>query len=184
MEWEQSEVTCIVPAAFDPCRHHDPSQPYLYPHQCDPHKFIHCDMNGQSFVQMCQLDYLFLPASQTCIPIGFPGSETLVYTCNGAHQGYTQPQAVYTTKASVTGATVPAGYTYTSQQWQEPCTLHNIQNSNLYFPYLHNNHMYIQCDLYGNQYLRDCSSSGRDYYDPDSHTCVDGPVHVDSILGG
>ena len=175
-EWVQKDVTCVV-IPPSPCHNHDDTQPFLYPHPCDPHRFIHCDTNGQGFIQNCQRDYLFLPASQTCAPIGFPGTETLVNTCNGA----TQPPAIYTT---MSGATAKAGYLHSVQLWQAPCTKQNVAQNLLYFPYLLNNHQYIQCDIDGRQYLRDCSDVGRDYYDPDSHTCVTGPVHVDSIIGG
>ena len=189
MEWEQKEVTCIVPSTLFPCRsniHNPLQQQYLYAHQCDPHKYIHCDANGQSFVQDCQLDYLFYPASETCIPIGFPGSESLVYTCNGAYQTYVPQLPPTTTPAQVQGTVSGGGtgYIYSSGSYHEPCTRANIAANKLYFPYKFDRHHYIQCDLFGNMFLRDCSDSGRDYYDPYTFTCVDGPVTPEPVLGG
>ncbi|XP_052788956.1 uncharacterized protein LOC128223687 [Mya arenaria] len=180
-EWDQGLLTCFVASTYSPCRHHVPGTPYLYPHQCDPHQYIHCDTNHQSFVQSCQLDYVFLKTTQTCVPKGQYGTDTYYNTCGGS----TTPQ-YYATTAGQIGPTAGynGGYTYSTQLWQSPCTHANIANNELYFPVTQDLHKYIQCDLNGRQYLRTCSGSGRDFYDPISHTCVDGPVFVDNIIEG
>ena len=187
MEWKQSEVTCVVSTNDTLCRYHTSSDPPLHPHPCDPHKYISCDNNGQSFEMHCQTNYLFLPGALNCAPIGFPGTESLVYTCNGAHQSYvtaqTQIFTVTTRKYTPASGSPGSGYIHSSQLWQPPCTRENIAKRELYFPYALDRHHYIQCDLSGRQYLQDCSSYGRDFYDPYTHTCVDGPVTPEAVLG-
>ncbi|KAH3785095.1 uncharacterized protein LOC127840958 isoform X2 [Dreissena polymorpha] len=105
--WDQGLETCYQPSTYEPCLHHQPGQPYLYPHYCDPHQYIHCDENHQSFIQSCQLDYVFLASSQTCVIPGTYDTGNLVNTCNGA----TVP-VVYTTtqRHYVSGGTASSGY--------------------------------------------------------------------------
>lgn len=180
-EWVQSEETCITSPGV--CRHHSSSQPYLLPHHCDPHKYIQCATDGRTYEMHCQPNYLFLPTPQTCAPIGFPGTESLVYTCNGAHQSYfTQQSQIYIGTTVTSGPGI--GYTYATELWKAPCTPENVAARQLYFPYALNRHQYIQCDLNGRQYLKDCSSYGLDFYDPYTHTCVDGPVTPEPVIGG
>ena len=182
MSWEQDLLTCVPESTYNPCLHHVPGTPYLYPHDCDTHKYIHCDTNHESFIQSCQLDYLFLPDSQTCVPPGFPGSENLYNTCNGYSL---QPaHIVITTPLTAPGSTSSnlIGYPFSSSLWVTPCNHANVAANNLYFAYRYDNKKYIQCDLNGRQYLKDCSAADP-YYDPYSHTCVDGPVFVDGLIG-
>ena len=182
MEWKQSEETCVVSTNDTLCRYHTSSDPTLHPHSCDPHKYISCDNNGQSFEMQCQLDYLFLPVPMTCAPIGFPGTENLVYTCNGAHHKYvtgSPPVFTGTTRRytiPVSGSPSLSGYTLSSKPYDTPCTKANIDAGHLYFPYALDRHHYIQCDLTGHQYLQLCSSAGQDWFNPITSTCVDGPV--------
>lgn len=176
MEWDEGLLTCFTPSPYDPCRHHIPGQPYLYPHYCDPHQYIHCDTNHQSFIQSCQLDYVFFTTSQVCVPPGsYPGTSNLINTCRGA----TTPYPITHVPNSQT-LDPQANYTYNNQLYQPPCTYANIQAGLLYFAYKYNNHNYIQCDLYGHQYLRDCYPN---YFDPITDTCVDGSIFVDNIVG-
>ncbi|XP_045205401.2 protein jagged-1-like [Mercenaria mercenaria] len=80
--WDQQDLTCIIPTTFSPCHQHGTLTQALYPHHCDPHLYVHCDGNGQSYIQACQPNYVFLPARLSCVPIGFPGSENLQNTCH------------------------------------------------------------------------------------------------------
>ena len=190
--WGQDLETCYVPAAYSPCLNHQDGDPYIYPHSCDPTKFIHCDTNHQSFVQDCQDGFKFLPSSSTCVPSGDYGTDALVNTCNGATappraattlpprttiRHTTQPPVTYTyaTDGSIVTYEFDGDNTYVA-----PCNAANIAADELYFAYKHDNQHYIQCDLTGHQYLQSCDPN---YYDPYTHTCVDGPVFVDNIVG-
>ena len=181
MEWKQSEETCVKNNTDPLCPYHPASGPRLHPHSCDPHKYIQCDNFGESFEMNCQPNYLFLPSSLTCAPIGFPGTETLVYTCNGAHHTYVTgtapPVFTGTARQYTLGTGTPsAGYALSHNQYDPPCTKANIDAGHLYFPSSLDQHHYIQCDLTGHQYLQRCSSAGQDWFNPLSSTCVDGPV--------
>lgn len=183
--WAQDLLTCYVPANYNPCLHHKAGDPYLYPHECDPHKFIHCDDNHQSFVQSCQLDYKFYEAGRTCVPPGQYGTDSLIYTCNGATPPPYSAQSYTPTSYRMTGAHSlnPSiqGYDYDPNNNNvEPCTMDNVRVNLLYFPYKYDNQHYIQCDLNGHQYLQSCEPY---FFDPYSLTCVDGPVFVDNLLG-
>ncbi|XP_053381096.1 uncharacterized protein LOC123552975 [Mercenaria mercenaria] len=177
MEWDQGLLTCITPSPYNPCRHHQPGQPYLYPHYCDPHMYIHCDTNHQSFEQNCQLDYVFYATSQVCVPPGsYPGTSNLVNTCYGNSTPY--PYTIPTSGYYGTTSNPLHTHVFSNQNYQAPCTKANILAGLLYFRYKYNNHNYIQCDLWGKQYLRDCYP---DYYDPYTYTCVDGPVFPENV---
>jgi hypothetical protein len=179
MEWDQMPLTCIR-TSHNPCRHHQPNQPYFYPHKCDPHMYIHCDTNHQSFDQSCQLDYVFYATSQVCVPPGsYPGTSNLVNTCNGNATPIPPPTA--SPGSHVTTSDPLGTHAFSNQYYSAPCTKANIDAGLLYFRYKFNNHNYIQCDLWGRQYLRDCFP---DYYDPYTYTCVDGPVFPENVIGG
>ncbi|XP_053388243.1 uncharacterized protein LOC128551418 [Mercenaria mercenaria] len=80
--WDQANLVCMLPAAYNPCHRRGSMVQSLFPHYCNPRLYVQCGNNQQPFVHTCQKNYVFLQWDLTCIPPGFPGSEHLRYTCN------------------------------------------------------------------------------------------------------
>lgn len=72
-----------------------------------------------------------------------------------------------------------------NQPYAEPCTAENIKEGRYHFRVLGDPHSFIQCDNNGFSHLMPCSGAKagpKDYFDPWTNTCVDGPVHVDNRI--
>ncbi|KAL3871109.1 hypothetical protein ACJMK2_039128 [Sinanodonta woodiana] len=178
-EWDQTDLTCIVPSGYEICRHHKPSDPYLYPHPCNSHLYIQCDTFGESWERPCELNFVFYELTRTCVA---PGSYPGAISRNTCGTGYTTYQPAVTQLLFINSATinpntintVNGGYAVSTTPYDPPCTMDNIRMNSFFFPYIGSRHQYIHCDAAGYAHLLSCS--GNDFYDPVSHTCVDGPV--------
>ncbi|XP_060593229.1 uncharacterized PE-PGRS family protein PE_PGRS54-like isoform X2 [Ruditapes philippinarum] len=73
-------------------------------------------------------------------------------------------------------------YDYSDIPFSEPCTQINLDEGRTHFRYRGHPHMFLQCDTSGRMHRMPCSSTGQDYFDPYTNTCVDGPVHVDNRI--
>ncbi|XP_060084208.1 uncharacterized protein LOC132563468 [Ylistrum balloti] len=193
-EWDQHELTCIVPSNFaNPCRMRAPDDPLLYTYPCDPTMYIQCDLWHESFQRQCNPpNFYFQQSSQSCVnPNTFVPPTAAPGACDGAPAAVTNPSAQgpgsptagfpigYT--PSVTGAYPFCG---NCPVFTAPCDENHIREMKLYFPVLGDRHHYIQCDLTGHMYLQSCTNSGLDFFDPITSTCVDGSLAIDNQIGG
>lgn len=190
-EWDQQRLTCTVPSAINnPCHNIGPSGPFYFEYPCDPHKYIQCDVWHESFVRTCQLNWVFYPAAGSCVP-------RQQYNPTTPPPG-TSCDVVYETAPVVGRVTQPApgptgnsaGYVYCAtgtvgcQPFSQPCTTANMQGGKTLFPVFGDKHHYIQCDpVSGYQYLRMCTNNGKDFFDPITQTCTDGPIAIDTSIG-
>ena len=71
-----------------------------------------------------------------------------------------------------------------NEAYAEPCTLVNIKAGRYHFMVKGEPHSFIQCDTFGRSHKMPCSSKGRDWFDPWTNTCVDGPVFADYEIKG
>lgn len=115
-----------------------------------------CNDQGIPYIMSCNLDFVWDVSWVTCVP-----------------PGYGQPSSV--TQRPVTYATQPVHL----GMYSPPCTQQAIAAMELYHPYSLDPTKYIQCDLWGESFLMSCQFSF--YYNPLSHTCVDGPVVSDLV---
>jgi hypothetical protein len=189
-EWDQNELTCIVPSAYNnPCRGRSNTDPLYYAYPCDPHKFIQCDLWHESFLRTCQLNFVFSPHAGNCVPRNVytppthnPNIDCPRFSVTHSHLSQTTPSFI-PGNGAVTGSNFPT-YTFCSncQPYHAPCTSDHLINGDLWFPVSGNRHQYIQCDLTGRMYLKDCPH-GSYFFDDATNTCVDGPFQIDHNFG-
>ncbi|CAC5362153.1 Collagen alpha-1(XII) chain [Mytilus coruscus] len=187
-EWDQHELTCIVPSSYEnPCRNYKVGDPLFYPYPCDSHKYIQCDLWHQSFLMTCQLNFVFSPVVRNCVPRNSytPPTHDPLMVCPDIHAHPTtqQPIAIIPGNGGATGSTYIT-YTFCGhcQAMVAPCTSDHLIAGEFLFPVTGNRHQYIQCDLSGHQYLKECPNNSY-YFDGATHTCVDGPFQVDNSFG-
>ena len=170
--WRQASVTCEYENThYDPC--HTPGIRF-HPYPPDHHYYIDCGVDQVPTLMKCQLDLVWNPQANTC---DYP-HQTAQPHVTFITQHVTQPPRV----TYPSGHATPDPYTgLLTQNHAPPCTVENIQTSQLYWPYAPNRHQYIQCDLWGDAWLKSCQSGF--WYDSISHTCVDGPVEGDNVVG-
>lgn len=182
-EWDQNELTCIVPSAYNnPCRGRTDDDPLYYPYPCDPHKYIQCDLWHESFLQTCQLNFVFSPLAGNCVPKNSytPPTHDPNIACPSFTVTHTtpavQPTAIFIGNGGVTGSFTTYTYCGNCEAYHTPCTVDNIRGGDLWFPVTGSRNQYIQCDLTGRMYLKSCPSTGAYYFDDATNTCVDGPL--------
>ncbi|OWF46122.1 uncharacterized protein LOC110456139 [Mizuhopecten yessoensis] len=197
-EWDQHELTCIVPSKIaNPCRSRSSGDPFLYTYPCDPTKYIQCDLWHESFTRQCNPpSFYFQQSSESCVsPLTFVPTTPRPGTCDGVPATITNPAIIWTQAPQTAAPTngLPVINTPSSNGaypfcrncalYTSPCDAEHIRQMKLYFPVLGDRHHYIQCDLTGHMYLQTCTNNGLDYFDPITFTCVDGGLAVDNQLG-
>ncbi|XP_033732112.1 uncharacterized protein LOC117321712 [Pecten maximus] len=190
-EWDQHELTCIVPSNIaNPCHLRAPDGPLLYTYPCDPTKYIQCDLWHESFTRQCNPpNFYFQQSSQSCVnPNSFVPNTPAPGTCNG--NSVTNPSGIVTAPPTiglpvVNTPSINGAYPFCSQcpLFTTPCDADHISHAKLFFPVLGDRHHYIQCDLTGHMYLQSCTNNGLDFFDPITNTCVDGSLAIDNQLG-
>jgi len=195
-EWDQHELTCIVPTSYrNPCHNVTSAGPFFYTYPCNPRKYIQCDLWHESFVKDCNLNFYFNPSTQLCVPPNtfYPTNPPAGTVCDDSL--VTSPtSAPYITSAPfvtpgggyyVSTLQPRNGYIYcrTCPVYSEPCSKANLLNREFLFPVRNDPHHYIQCDLRGHAYLMPCTNGGKDFFDTVTHTCTDGALSLDNLLG-
>lgn len=184
--WDQQELTCVtVSSQSNPCRNYKVGDPLYYPYECDPHKYVQCDLWHQSFLMTCQLNFVFNPAVGNCVPKNTytPPTRSSFASCDiHAHPTHDPTATLPPFAVSNTTDTPFPTYTFCGScpGYTTPCNTANIRARNYHFAVTGNRHQYIQCDLSGHQFLKTCPS-GSYYFDAFTGTCVDGPyVGIDA----
>lgn len=153
--WRESALTCeVIPiGVVNPCD----GVSRFFPYPDDPHKYIMCDDHQVPFVMPCPLNFVWDQQDTTCVPPFYtPSAITHVYHI----------VTPATTQAPIvigTGGIVSRGFAY-------PCTRENIAANKFYFAYAPDQNKYIQCDLWGDAFLRSCQQGF--YFFVESNTCV------------
>lgn len=152
--WRESALTCEVKTVeLNPCN----GLNRFFPYPTDPHMYIMCDDHQIPFVMSCPPNFVWDQPDTTCVPLGFPITGI-------THEPHIVIPA--TTQAPIVirpGGIVSSGFTY-------PCTRENIAAERLYFPYAPDENKYIQCDLWGDAFLRSCQQGF--HFFVESNTCV------------
>ncbi|XP_069121966.1 uncharacterized protein [Argopecten irradians] len=192
-EWDQHELTCIVPSNIDnPCRRRSPGDPLLYTYPCDPTRYIQCDLWGESFTRDCNpTSFYFQQSSQSCVsPSTFVPPTAASGMCDVVTGSSIVTQAPHTPFPTngvpvVNTPSSSGAYPYCRNcpLFTPPCDANHISHAKLFFPVLGDRHHYIQCDLTGHMYLQSCTNNGQDFFDPITSTCVDGSLAIDNQLG-
>ena len=182
--WDHPLLTCVRNTGYrSPCRNLGPAGPFFYPHPCDHQKYIQCDDHDQEFVRMCNPHYVFNPNIHKCDARNHyhpadlvPGAicpDGSVYA--GTTTSVTDPSAI----PQPTGPSTGYKCCKNCPLFTTPCSSANIRAGKLLHPIVGDRHHYIQCDLSGHMYCpMSCNpnTNGLDYFNPISHTCVDGSV--------
>lgn len=108
----------------------------------------------------CNLNFVWYTIEQTC------GPEVFVHPTNIF--------VVATTQRPVVALATIGLNDLVYQGYHAPCSEAAILANDLYHPHPSDPTKYLQCDLWGDTFVRSCQPSY--YYNPLSHTCVDGPV--------
>lgn len=187
-EWDQHELTCIIPASYaNPC--HDNTDGHFvqfFPYPCDPAKYIQCDLWKESFVRDCYPGYYYDLPSSVCVPKAqahvTTNTQSNCDALNYHSPSTSSPQQVH--QVATTAGTSP-GYDFCRgcNPFSLPCTRENINKGFFYFPVRNDRHHYIQCDVSGHMTLRMCTNGGKDFFDAVTSTCVDGSLQIDNIIG-
>ena len=238
----------MQPSLINPCSRLNADLAYLYPHPCNPKRYIRCDQHGDAYEDICGWNEAFNEATQYCDPVGsFYGSDRPAYCADyifgfkhyrdrgtvdpgfghgGSRVGSPQDGTrrgtdigggqTFTTNRGPEridlgqgingkpvlpneGVTNLAGtitihrsklrtYIYRKgEQYAAPCITDNIKEGRYHFRVRGDPHSFIQCDDHGFSHIIACPGAKggpKDYFDPWTNTCVDGPVHVDNQING
>lgn len=171
--WREQGLTCEYHNTdYNPCGSVRGERYYPYPP--DNTQFIDCGDHDVPNLKHCQYGLVWNQFAHVC---DYPKTTPFAYVSHLTVQVTAQPwtaAAGSLTPDPITGL-LTRGNAY-------PCTVQNIQSDQLYHPYPGHDTQYIQCDPWGDAFVKTCQSGFT--YDPQSHTCVDGPVHVDGQLVG
>ena len=78
--WDQWQVSCVNPSLINPCSRPNADLAFLYPHPCDPKRYLRCDLQGDAYEEVCDYKEAFNVATQYCDPVGsFYGSDDPPY---------------------------------------------------------------------------------------------------------
>lgn len=194
-QWDQNELTCIVPSSIaNPCHNISAGDPLLYTYPCDPTKYIQCDLWHESYTRACNpANYYFYQSSQACVPPNsFVPTTPPPGTCDNVNpianpavsqQPITAQPSTVQPVINTPSSHGEYGYCGNCPPYTEPCNLNHIIHSKLFFPVYGDRHHYIQCDLTGHMYLQTCTNNGQDFFNPVTNTCVDGSLAVDNLVG-
>lgn len=74
--WSQWDLACIRPTLLNPCSRLKADLAYLYPHPCNPRRYLRCDNYGDAYEEFCDTNMAFNEAKQGCDRVGtFIGSD-------------------------------------------------------------------------------------------------------------
>ncbi|XP_046370365.2 uncharacterized protein LOC124144821 [Haliotis rufescens] len=169
--WVQVHTTCEEPGtSYNPCPQMALHGQRFYGYPGDMHKYIECVDTLNPQVLSCPNQEVWDDCVKTCL-----GMSELTPNCGSGTQMPTYTRAP---TAAPQYTTIRNGAS--ESMYEYPCTQQHIQANELYFPVPSNHHQYFQCSLVGVRYTKTCP--GSDCYDPNSHTCVDGCIFIDSNL--
>ncbi|XP_013387465.1 neurogenic locus notch homolog protein 2-like [Lingula anatina] len=135
---------CAIKANIDAGR-------LYHPYPGDKAKYIQCDKVGNMFIKDCAPGSWWNQQNETCGDHAKPGPK---------------PFNIKTTTLPPTTTT-----TTTPKPPKNPCTQTNIANGALYHPYPGDKTKYIQCDLWGSMYVKQCGAGT--WWNQKNETCVD-----------
>ena len=171
--WRQHALSCeFENTQYNPCG--TPGVRY-YPYPNNPQIFVDCGSDMVPNLKTCQGDLVWNPTLDVC---DFPSAST-AYPATHLTARITLPP---TTPGGGIGLTPQPGTGLLSKGYAAPCTREHVAAQRLFWPYLGHPRQYIQCDLWGDAFVKNCQAGY--YYDEISHTCVNGPVIVDNQVIG
>ncbi|XP_076436105.1 uncharacterized protein LOC143275716 [Babylonia areolata] len=172
--WRQKSLTCEYEnTLYNPCGTIPGVR--FYPYPPDPHYYVDCGADMVPNILPCLAGLVWNPAIDTCDYPHKPSTHRppthLTYPVTFPH---TTAQVSYTTPDPSSGLL--------SKDYAPPCTHGHVHSGRFFWPYPGDKHKYIQCDLWGDAFVRACQASFT--FDHVSSTCVDGDVAVDDQLPG
>ncbi|XP_070176627.1 uncharacterized protein [Littorina saxatilis] len=168
--WRQNALTCeYMNTGYNPC---GTAGVRYYPYPSDHTYFVDCGIDMVPVLKQCQLGLVWNPSVDTC---DYPPGTTPQWP---SFTHLTQ-RITLATQAPFTGSgggyfTPDPGTGLVSRNYAYPCTKEAVSLQKLYWPYQNHPHQYIQCDLWGDSYVRSCQGSFT--FNPASNTCVNGPI--------